>query len=103
MLLVYRLFISFSSPLAWGLALARRTCGWLFSVEHFLALFGLGTEAPRFELVWREPPLPWGYVLCVIAAVMLLEIIPYVEEFIRGLRANKWKLVRGRRTSSTKA
>jgi hypothetical protein len=69
--------------------------------QQFLALFGLGTEAPRFELVWREPPLPWGYVLSVIAAVMLLEVIPYVEEFIRGLRANNWKLARDHRTGSS--
>jgi hypothetical protein len=68
--------------------------------QQFLALFGLGSEAARFELIWRDPPLPWGYVLSVIAAVMVLEVVPYVEELIRGLRASNWKLVRNRRTDS---
>ena len=62
--------------------------------KQFLALFGLGAEAPRFELAWRQPPLPWGYVLSIIAAVVLLEVIPYVEELIRGLRAQNRKLAR---------
>ena len=61
--------------------------------RQFLALFGLGTETPRFELAWKEPGLPWGYVLSIIAAVALLEVLPYLEELIRGLRANNGKLV----------
>ena len=60
---------------------------------QFLALFGFGTATPRFEIVWREPPLPWGYVLSVITAVMLLEVLPYLEELVRGLIANGGRLV----------
>jgi hypothetical protein len=37
--------------------------------------------------------LPWAYVLSVIGAVALLEFLPYGEELIRGLRANKGSLV----------
>jgi hypothetical protein len=48
---------------------------------------GLGPEAPRFEIVWKEPPLPWTCVLPVIAATIVFEVLPYFEEFIRGLRA----------------
>jgi hypothetical protein len=51
-----------------------------------IALFGLGSEAPRLEIVWKEPPLPWSYVLPVIAASTLFEVLPYFEELVRGLR-----------------
>ena len=53
----------------------------------------MGTAAPRFEIVWKEPPLPWGYVLSVITAAMLLEVLPYLEELMRGLLANHGRLV----------
>ena len=58
--------------------------------SQFLALFGLGTEAPRFDIVWKDPPLPWGYVLPIISATVLFEVLPYVEELARGLRARLW-------------
>jgi hypothetical protein len=61
--------------------------------SQFLGLFGLGTAVPRFEIVWKEPPLPWGYVLSVITAAMLLEVLPYLEELLRGLLANHGRLV----------
>lgn len=60
---------------------------------QFLALFGLGTEAARFDIRLKQPPLPWGYVLSVLGAVLLFELLPYVEELIRGLRANNGALV----------
>ena len=55
--------------------------------SQFLALFRLGTEAPRFDIVWKDPPLPWGYVLPIISATVLFEVLPYVEELARGVRA----------------
>ena len=55
--------------------------------SQFLALFGLGTETPRFDIVWKDPPLPWGYVLPIISATVLFEVLPYVEELARGVRA----------------
>jgi hypothetical protein len=61
--------------------------------SQFLALFGMGTEPPRFDLALKEPGLPWGYVLSIIGAVMLLEVLPYIEELVRGLRANNGRLV----------
>ncbi len=70
--------------------------------QQFLALFGFGIAAPRFELAWREPPLPWGYVLSIIAAAIFLEVLPYVEELIRGLRANKWKFTRDDQSGPSK-
>ena len=56
---------------------------------QFQALFGFGSEAPRFGLAWKEEPLPAGYVLSIMTVILLFEIIPYIEEFFRGLRANK--------------
>jgi hypothetical protein len=55
--------------------------------SQFLALIGMGSEFPRFELIWKDPPLPWGYVLPIISATLLFEVLPYLEELVRGLRA----------------
>ena len=67
--------------------------------HQFLALFGMGPEVARFEIVLKEPPLPWGYVLSIIGAVMLLEVLPYLEELVRGLRANDGRLVPQKRAA----
>jgi hypothetical protein len=61
--------------------------------SQFLALFGLGTEPPRYTIAEKQPPLPWTYVSAILATVLLFEVLPYVEEFIRGLRANHGRLV----------
>ena len=52
----------------------------------------MGTEAARFALVAKQPPLPWTYIFSVLGAVIVLEVIPYIEELVRGLRATdgKW-------------
>lgn|SRR5262245_22001701 len=59
---------------------------------QFLALFGLGREAPRFEILWKEPPLQWSYVLTIIAATIVFEVLPYFEELVRGLSAKSQRL-----------
>jgi hypothetical protein len=56
---------------------------------QFLALFGLGSETARFALALKQPPLPLSYTLTVLAAVLLFNIIPFTEELIRGLRAQR--------------
>jgi hypothetical protein len=58
-----------------------------------LALFGFGKEAARFDFAWKEPPLPATYVVSIMAIILLFELIPYIEEFLRGLRANHGALV----------
>jgi hypothetical protein len=66
----------------------------LVSVLHwpqFLALFGLGPEAARFELTLRQQPLPWLYVTSLLGAVALLDVLPFIEELLRGLRAKRRK------------
>lgn len=61
--------------------------------DQFLALFGFSAEPPRFNLAWKEEPLPAAYVISIMAATLLFEVIPYLEELVRGLRANHGMLV----------
>jgi hypothetical protein len=71
--------------------------GILVAVLHwpqFLALFGLGDEPARFTLTWKEDPLPVLYLVTVLAAALLLELLPYLEELWRGLRAGRERLTR---------
>jgi len=56
---------------------------------QFQALFGLGDESPRFELKWRADPLPTGYIIFVLSAIFLLEMLPYLEEYWRGKKARR--------------
>lgn len=60
---------------------------------QFQALFGFGSEAARFDLAWKEEPLPATYVVSIMAVILTFELIPYIEEFFRGLRANRGALV----------
>jgi hypothetical protein len=53
---------------------------------QFLALFGLGQEPADFGLRLKRPPLPWIYVSVILALVILLQILPYVEELARSVR-----------------
>jgi hypothetical protein len=55
---------------------------------QFLALFGAGPEAARFNLAMKPEPLPWSYVTSFLLAVLLFEVLPYLEELVRGLRAS---------------
>jgi hypothetical protein len=63
---------------------------------QFLALFGLGSEPARLAIALKPEPLPWTYVITVLAAVLLFELLPYGEELVRGLRANGGALTPGR-------
>ncbi|MER8572017.1 hypothetical protein NKG99_09330 [Mesorhizobium sp. M1409] len=60
---------------------------------QFQALFGFGEEPARFGIAWKPEPLPVGYVATVMILVLLLELLPYLEEFVRGLHANGWRLI----------
>lgn len=60
---------------------------------QFQALFGFGSETARFDLNWKEEPLPATYVISIMAVILTFELIPYIEEFFRGLRANRGALV----------
>lgn len=68
-------------PLMAGVLLA--TLHW----PQFLALFGLGDEPAQWTLRLKEAPLPTGYIVFVLGASVLLEILPFAEELLRGLKA----------------
>jgi hypothetical protein len=57
--------------------------------SQFLSLWGLGPEAARYHLVFKPDPLPWVYVAGFLIASALLEVLPFLEEFVRGWRARK--------------
>jgi hypothetical protein len=58
---------------------------------QFLALFGLGSESARFTLALKQEPLPPAYTLAAIIAAVLLNVVPFTEELIRGLRARPFR------------
>ncbi|TIP06155.1 MAG: diguanylate cyclase, partial [Mesorhizobium sp.] len=60
---------------------------------QFLALFGAATEKARFDLTWKHEQLPVTYIAAVMIIIVLFEVLPYLEEFFRGLRANSGRLV----------
>ncbi len=62
---------------------------------QFLALFGFGDEAPRFDIALKVPPLPPAYIFSAVAAALLFAVLPYTEELWRGLRANNGSFVPG--------
>jgi hypothetical protein len=60
---------------------------------QLLSLFGAGGEAPDWSLARKQEALPTGYVAAMFGAIVLLEVLPYVEELLRGLHANGGALV----------
>jgi hypothetical protein len=74
------------------LELMPLVAGILIAVLHwpqFIALFGLGDEPARWSLRLKSSPLPAGYVAFVLAAALLLAALPYLEELLRGLKAQR--------------
>jgi hypothetical protein len=62
----------------------------LLCILHWVqtqALFGLGASRADFSLRLADPPLPWGALVLPALAFGALALVPYAEEFIRGLRA----------------
>lgn len=60
---------------------------------QFQALFGFGEEQARFDITLKSEPMPVLYIVALLAAALLLEFLPYVQELWRGLRANRGRLV----------
>ncbi len=56
---------------------------------QFIALFGFGTDSPRFSIEWKSAALPIWYIATILIAALLLEFLPYLEELWRGIRASK--------------
>jgi hypothetical protein len=64
--------------------------GLIVAIQHwgqFLALFGLGSETARFSLQLKSEPLPLLYIVLVLGSTLLLDLLPYLEELWRGIRA----------------
>jgi hypothetical protein len=57
--------------------------------DQFKALFGLGSERPRFALRWRKPMLPPSYLAGLFSAIGAFIVIPFAEEFVRCRRAER--------------
>lgn len=74
------------------LELLPLAAGMLVAVLHwpqFLALFGMGQEPARWDLRLKARALPTAYVAFVLLAAVVLELLPYAEELLRGLRARR--------------
>jgi hypothetical protein len=61
-----------------------------------LSLLGLGPQSADFSARLKSAPLPIAYVITLIVLIALFEILPYVEEFWRGLVANRGRLAAGK-------
>ncbi|GAC15943.1 hypothetical protein [Aliiglaciecola lipolytica] len=58
---------------------------------HFTSLFTPSGFPPDFTLRLKEAPLPTTYLSIVLFIAVVLEFAPYVEEFIRGMKARSNK------------
>ena len=53
------------------------------------ALAGAGGEKAQWVFALKRQMLPPAYVAAVLAAAMLLDAVPYLEELLRGLRVRR--------------
>jgi len=68
----------------------------LYTVLHwsqFLALLGLNEERPQFNVHLKEPRMTVRDAALITGAVLSLDILPHVEEYVRCLRAKSQGLV----------
>lgn len=56
---------------------------------QFAALFGFGGEAADFSVGWKQNPLPLWYIASLLAVIALFDLVPFLEELWRGLRAQR--------------
>lgn len=54
--------------------------------EAAALLLAAPAEAANWNIALKHAPLPAGYVLGLLAAILLLDLLPYLEELLRGLR-----------------
>jgi hypothetical protein len=64
--------------------------------KQFLSLIGVQRDPQDFGIMLKKRPLPLTYSATVIVSVMLLEGLPYVHEFIRGVRATPLRQLKQR-------
>ena len=51
--------------------------------SQFLALIGLGSEAPRFDITFKSEPLPRSYILGLLMGSTAFTVAPYLNELWR--------------------
>lgn len=71
--------------------------------DQFSALFGFGTDAPRFTFAWKDPPLSPLYLALLFAAIGFFIILPFAEELWRCLQADQRRAVRSKANAITRA
>jgi hypothetical protein len=54
--------------------------------DAFAALFGVGQA--DFSLTLKSEPLSVTYIATMLGLTLLFEVLPYLEELVRGLRYN---------------
>jgi len=55
--------------------------------NQFCALFGIGDDAAQFLFTPRRPAISPAYFVVLGCAIVLLDVLPYLEELLRCLRA----------------
>src|SRR5215204_799865 len=50
--------------------------------QQFISLLGFGAAPADFSLRLKRQPLPWTYVAAMLSAVLLFEVLPYLEELL---------------------
>jgi hypothetical protein len=60
---------------------------------QLVALFGLGRERADLSIRLKDRPLPPRYIVADLGATLLFEVLPYLEELQRTLRASGGRLV----------
>ena len=61
----------------------------LVLVLHWRDALALAEGTGDFSLRAKAAPLSWGYVAVLVGAVILFDVIPFLEELARGLRARR--------------
>lgn len=59
----------------------------IIAFDQLEALFGFGNTSADFAFRLRQPPLPVSYIGGVLSGAFLFNLVPYLEEFLRCLRA----------------
>lgn len=57
--------------------------------DQFLALWGQGAAEADMTLRLKSASLPTAYIVSAVVAVVLLQVLPYLEELWRGIRAER--------------
>ena len=57
------------------------------------ALFGRGHEPTDLSIRGKDEPLSPGYVPATLGSLSLLDVLPYLEELVRTVRARHGRLV----------